>query len=185
MISIIGFFTLAQCTTYWQVFLAQGICIGIGYSLVFVPSLTILSTYFLRNRSTAIGIAVTGSGTGGLAVTAIAQQLLPKAGFATTVMVMGGVQCVGFLACIVFLKARLPPRRAGPIIEWAAFREKAYSFYLISGFFFFWGVYIGFFYVTSYARTQLGASQTTAINLLLVMNGIGGESLRHDARRSC
>lgn len=173
VISMIGIFTLSWCKTYWQVFLAQGVCMGLGFGLIFVPSITIVSTYFLKKRSAALGITVTGSATGGLVFPAIAQQMLPSAGFAWTVRTMGFVQLAILVICAIFLKPRLPPRKTGSIVEWAAFRETAYSLYLLCGFFFFWSVYIGFFYVTSFGRNVLGVSQETSLNLLLAMNGVG------------
>lgn len=173
VISMIGIFMLSLCRTYWQVFLAQGVCVGFGFGLVFVPSITIVSTYFLKKRSAALGIAVTGSATGGLVFPAIAQKMLPSHGFAWTVRTMGFVQLACLLVCAAFLKPRLPPRKTGPVVEWAAFKETAYTLYLLCGFFFFWSVYIGFFYVTTFARNSLGVSQTTSLDLLLVMNGVG------------
>lgn len=173
VISMVGIFMLSLCKTYWQVFLAQGVCVGFGFGLVFVPSITIVSTYFLKKRSAALGITVTGSATGGLVFPAIAQQMLPVQGFAWTVRVMGFVQLTCLVVCAIFLKPRLPPRKSGPVVEWAAFKETAYSLYLLCGFFFFWSVYIGFFYVTSFGRNVLGISQTTSLNLLLAMNGVG------------
>ncbi|KAK5948956.1 hypothetical protein OHC33_010042 [Knufia fluminis] len=173
VISLFGMFMLSLCKTYWQVFLAQGVCIGLGFGLVFVPSIAIVSTYFLKNRSIALGITVTGSATGGLVFPAIAREMLPTSGFGWTVRTMAFVQMACFVVCILFLKPRLPPRKAGPIVEWAAFKETAYSLYLLCGFFFFWSVYIGFFYITSFSRNVLGASQSTSISLLLAMNGVG------------
>lgn len=173
IISCIGIFMLSLCTQYWQVFLAQGVCIGIGFGLVFVPSLALVSTYFLKNRSIALGIMVTGSATGGLIYPVIAQQLFPTLGFGWGVRVMGFLMLSCFAASGVFLKPRLPPRKAGPLVEWSAFKEPAYTLYLLCGFFFFWSVYIGFFYITSFSRNVLGASQETSINLLLVLNGVG------------
>ena len=173
VVSLIGIFMLSLCKTYWQVFLAQGVCMGFGFGLVFLPAITVVSTYFLKNRSAALGITVTGSATGGLVFPAIAQQMLPTHGFAWTVRVMGFVQMACLITCAIFLKPRLPPRKTGPIIEWAAFRETAYSLYLLCGFFFFWSVYIGFFFLTSYARNVIGISQASSLNLLLVLNGVG------------
>ena len=172
-VSLFGMFMLSLCKTYWQVFLAQGVCMGIGFGLVFVPSITIVSTYFLKNRSIALGITVTGSATGGLVFPAIAKEMLPTVGFGWTVRTMGFVQMAGFLVCILFLRPRLPPRKTGPVVEWAAFKETAYSLYLLCGFFFFWSVYIGFFYLTSFSRNVLGESQSTSISLLLLLNGVG------------
>jgi hypothetical protein len=57
IIQLVGIFMTSLCITYWQVFLAQGICISLGNGLVFIPSITICSTYFLKNRALALGVA--------------------------------------------------------------------------------------------------------------------------------
>lgn len=59
------------------------------------------------------------------------------------------------------------------MVEWVALKEPAYALFLSSAYFFFWGVYIGFFYIGIFARDTLGTSQKTSINLLLVLNGTG------------
>lgn len=138
------------CTTYWQVFLAQGICVGLGNGLVFIPSITTCSTYFLKNRALALGVAASGSATGGLVYPAIAESLLPKVGFGWTVRVMGLVMGVTMVLCAVFLKPRLPPRRSGPLVEWAAFRELPYALFATGSFLMFWGLYVVFYYIGQY-----------------------------------
>lgn len=63
---VFGQMMLSLCTTYWQAFLAQAICIGIGTGLLFVPSVSILSQYFSTKISVAVGLAATGSSLGGV-----------------------------------------------------------------------------------------------------------------------
>lgn len=41
---LLGVFTTSVCTEYWQLFLAQGVCTGIGNGLLFCPTLAILPT---------------------------------------------------------------------------------------------------------------------------------------------
>jgi hypothetical protein len=53
---------------FWQTMLAQGIGIGIGTGLIFLPALSVISQYFLKRRSLALGIVTTGSSVGGEAV---------------------------------------------------------------------------------------------------------------------
>lgn len=142
VIQLVGIFMTSLCKTYWQVLLAQGVCVGIGNGLVFVPSVALASTYFLKNRSLALGVAASGSATGGLVFPAIAQQLLPKVGFPWTVRVMGFVMMVGMVTAAKFFQPRLPPRKSGPIIEWTAFAELPYLFFCMSTFFLFWGIYV-------------------------------------------
>ena len=114
---------------YWQLFLAQGICTGIGNGLLFCPTLTVLSTYFTTKRSLAIGIGASGSATGGLIFPVIVQQLLNEIGFAWTVRVVGFVMLAMQIVAVAFLKQRLPPRKSGPMVEWAAFRELPYTLF--------------------------------------------------------
>jgi hypothetical protein len=146
-VQLIGIFMTSLCTTYWQVFLAQGICVGLGNGLVFIPSITICSTYFLKNRALALGVAASGSATGGLVYPAIAESLLPRVGFGWTVRVMGLVMATTMVFCAVFMKPRLSPRRAGPLVEWAAFKELPYALFAMGSFLMFWGLYVVFYYI--------------------------------------
>jgi len=50
--------------TYWEVMLAQVICIGIGCGCLFVPSVAIVPTYFSTKTALATGIAASGSSLG-------------------------------------------------------------------------------------------------------------------------
>jgi predicted MFS family arabinose efflux permease len=172
-LQLVGVFATSFADRYWQLFLAQGVCTGIGNGLVFVPSVSLASVYFLRNRSLAIGLCASGSATGGLVFPAMAERLLPRVGFAWTVRAIGFVMLSSMVVCAVFLRPRLPPRRSGPIVEWSAFREKPYALFSLGMFFIFWGIYIGFYFVGSFGKDELGVSQSTSINLLLVMNGVG------------
>lgn len=52
------------CTEYWQVMLAQAICIGLGCGCIFVPSVAILPQYFTTKKAIATGVAASGSSLG-------------------------------------------------------------------------------------------------------------------------
>jgi MFS family permease len=56
------------CTQFWQVVLAQGIGMGIGSGIIFLPSISIISHYFMKRRALAMGICTTGSSTGGMQI---------------------------------------------------------------------------------------------------------------------
>lgn len=49
---------------YWHFMLAQGVTCGLGFGLLFLPSLSVLVQYFVKKRAFAITIAATGSGIG-------------------------------------------------------------------------------------------------------------------------
>ncbi|MCJ1362174.1 hypothetical protein MMC16_001276 [Acarospora aff. strigata] len=200
---LLGVFMTSLCTKYWQLFLAQGLCTGLGNGLLFCPTLSLMSTYFSKKRSLAIGIAASGSATGGLVFPAIVQQLLPRIGFPWTVRVLAFVMLVLQAVTLAFTRTRLPPRRSGPLVEWAAFKELPYLLFSIGMFLNFWGLYFAFYYVRlpfsprtqptnpspplpryqtnshqphqvgSFGRTIIHLTATDSITLLLIMNGVG------------
>lgn len=43
---------------------------------------------------------------------------------------------------------RLPPRASGPIIDWKAFTEPVYLFFVMGIFFTLWNAYFTFYYVS-------------------------------------
>ncbi|KAI0156316.1 riboflavin transporter MCH5 [Pestalotiopsis sp. NC0098] len=171
----LGIFTTSAATQYWQLILSQGICMGLGNGCLFCPAISVVSTYFEKKRSLAIGITASGSVTGGLVFPAMARQLLPAIGFGWTIRAIGFVQVGTLLLTNCFMKSRLPPRRTGSIVEWGAFKEAEYVFYALGMFFNFWAVYFGFYYIASFSRTAVtpALSYTDSLNLLLLMNGIG------------
>lgn len=77
---VFGIFMTSLATTYWQVLLAQGVCVGIGGGILFIPILTVVGTYFSKNKALAVGTAAAGTGVGGLVFPALVQQLTPRMG---------------------------------------------------------------------------------------------------------
>lgn len=135
MLLAVGIFSTAQCTTYTQFLLAQGVCIGIAHGCLFCPTLAVLSTYFHRNRALAVGIAACGSATGGLVFPTMVRQLLPRVGFPWTVRAIGFVQVAVIAVANVGVRTRIRPRKSGPMVEWQAFAELEYTFYAAAAFF--------------------------------------------------
>ena len=131
---IVGIFTASVATTYWQVLLAQGICMGLGNGCLFCPSISTVSTYFSKKRNLAIGMVACGSGTGGLVFPSMVRQLAPVQGFPAAMRAIGYVQVATFVVVIVFLKQRIRPRKSGPLVEWSAFTEGEYTLYAMGSF---------------------------------------------------
>ncbi|PNY30007.1 MFS monocarboxylate transporter [Tolypocladium capitatum] len=175
VLHVVGIFTVSLCTTYRQFLLAQGLCLGVAHGCLFCPMLAVLSTYFLRRRALALGIAACGSATGGLVFPSMVRQLLPSAGFMWTVRAIGFVQAAIMVVANLLARPRIKPLRKGAMVEWSAFKELEYVFYAAGAFFNFWGVYFVFFYVAAFSRDALNPSLSypDSLNLLLFLNGIG------------
>ena len=65
-LQLVGVFATSVATQYWQLFLAQGICQGLGNGLLFTPTVSLIAIYFSTRRALALGIAACGAPTGGI-----------------------------------------------------------------------------------------------------------------------
>ena len=52
--------SLTKPHEYYQTFLSQGLGIGLGMGIIFLPSLSIASHYFRARRSLAMGVVIAG-----------------------------------------------------------------------------------------------------------------------------
>lgn len=146
---VFGTFMTSLCKEYWQIFLAQGLCTGLGLGIIFMPPLSVINSYFRTKRASALAISATGTGLGSVIFPATIQYLIPRVGFSWA------VRCAGFIALFVsilallLIRPQLKPRKSGPLVEWAAFKEGPYLLYTLGAFLFFWALYFGFFYVSA------------------------------------
>lgn len=145
---VFGTLMTSLCTQYWQIFLAQGVCIGFGLGTMFMPPMSVASSYFKKKRSLALACAATGTGFGSVVFPAIIQYLIPRIGFPWAVRCSALVALVVSIVALLLMRPRLRPRKSGPLVEWDAFKELPYSFYTVGVFLFFWALYFGFFYVS-------------------------------------
>jgi peptide chain release factor 1 len=148
LLQLVGIFTTSVATTYWQLFLAQGLCQGLGCGLVFAPTIANMSTYFSKKKTLALSAAACGGGTGGVIFPLVAQQLIPRVGFGWAVRAMGLVVLVSSVIVLALVRTRLPPRKAGPLVDWASFKELTYVLFAISMFFTLWATYFAYDYVS-------------------------------------
>ncbi|KAF7585384.1 hypothetical protein BBP40_011039 [Aspergillus hancockii] len=152
-------FMTSLVTKYWQLFLAQGVGQGIRRGLMFCPNIALYPLILPKKRSIAMGIVASGSATGRLVSPAVFMRLLTQIGHIDTLLDI--------------FEAKAPPRKSGPLVERAAFMESPYALFAIGMFLEFWGIYVGFYYIGSFAHNIIRVSQSASIDVLLVMNGIG------------
>ncbi|KAI1469384.1 MFS general substrate transporter [Daldinia caldariorum] len=172
-LQLLAIFMASLATEYWQLFLAQGVCGGLGAGILYCPIIACVSTYFARKRALAISLVTSGGATGGLVFPIIAQQLPGKIGFPWTMRVMGFVVMFNASVMLIFARTRLPPRPRGPIVEWAAFKELPYSLYSAGAFCILWSVYLIYNYINHYGRTILHMEPSTSLNTLFIANAVG------------
>ncbi|KAJ5233262.1 monocarboxylate permease [Penicillium citrinum] len=173
LLQVLGLFMTSLATKYWQIFLAQAVCLGIGNGFTFCPALAVLSQYFKKKRAFTVGLAAAGAAVGGLVYPVLINWLIFKdgVGFPWALRAMGFILLGTYIPCLIWFKPRLPPRKSGPWIDTSAFSETPFIFFSLSMFLNFWGLYFAFFYLGTFARDQVDMAEP--IYLLMVLNGVG------------
>lgn len=107
----------------------------------------------------------------------IAQQLLPKIGFGWTVRVMGFVMLANMVIILALARTRIPPRKAGPILELQAFREPPYVLFICGMFCIFLALYFAFSYVSATCFTSFCPN--------LIFDGLDTNLIHHEGQPLC
>lgn len=61
ILQLLGLVMTSISTKYYQFFLSEGVCVGIGSGLLFAPGITIAASYFSTKRPLAIAVATSGA----------------------------------------------------------------------------------------------------------------------------
>lgn len=102
-----GYFLAGQAHTLWQFYLCIGVLGGLGAAAVgMVPAAALISRWFDRRLSTAIGLAYAGFGCGALLMVPLAQTLIDAHGWRDAYQRIGGA-----LLVLLPLSLALPWRR--------------------------------------------------------------------------
>lgn len=73
-----GFVAASFAFKTWHLYLTQGVMIGIGVGFLYIPSIAIVSQWFLKRRSLANGITAAGSGVGGIVFSLASASMIDK-----------------------------------------------------------------------------------------------------------
>lgn len=150
---VIGQFMTSLCSAYWQILLSQGLCMGIGFGLVFLPSTAILSQYFHKRRSFVLGIASTGSPIASAVFPILLGRLIPKIGFGWATRLLAFIMLALSIVPVTFMRMRCRPApgQVRSLIDKSAFVDTPFLLCTAGVFLSFLTIYVGFFYIQSYA----------------------------------
>ncbi|KAJ7839655.1 MFS general substrate transporter [Mycena leptocephala] len=156
----------------FQIFLAQGLGLGIGAGTVFVPSVAVVSHYFQKRRALAMTIVASGSSLGAVVHPIMLNNTINRLGFATTVRASAGfVGGLLLIACLL-MHPRLPPPTSHPPF-WKSLprfaRDPSYVFAVIGMCGYTVGFYFTLFYLQLDAFTH-GINQTLSFYSLVILN---------------
>lgn len=80
IIQTAGYLLAAECKRFWQLFLCQGFMVGLSFALIVIPGTLVIPTWFDKHLATAMGIAVSGAGLGGLVFSFVINLIIEATG---------------------------------------------------------------------------------------------------------
>lgn len=102
LIAGIGLAASSQVRSQWQLYVTFGIVTAAGVAMIqSVPNAVVVSNWFIRNRGTAIGITLAGSGLGQLLLTPATQWLILHAGWSAAYLSLAPL--VSILPAVIIL----------------------------------------------------------------------------------
>ena len=166
----LSFILASFSTRYWQIVVTQGFLAGAGISFSYFPALSILSQWFDKRKGLATGIAVSGSGIGGMIISPVTEMMIKNLGRQNALLITG---LVGGFAIIIaslqfkprYIVAAKPKPDYLSVLKNSRF-QLLYLVIFIGSF----GYFIPFFYLSSYA-VQYGITVANGAVLIGILNG--------------
>ncbi|VDC07087.1 unnamed protein product [Peniophora sp. CBMAI 1063] len=164
--------SIAHPNKYYQLFLSQGVGMGLGAGLIYVPAVAVQAHHFRVYRPVAVGVVNTGSSIGGIIFPIMLNRLINgRLGFAW------GVRATAFVTLGVLIAANLlmsshpavTSRERPPKNVRALFTDKTYMLLILGGLFMLWGLFYPYFYLQLFAIKH-GVEPTVAFYSLAILN---------------
>ncbi|KAF5006895.1 hypothetical protein FDECE_6754 [Fusarium decemcellulare] len=173
IVTVLGVMMLSLAHHYHQVLLAQGVCIGIGSAILYVPSISLVASRFQRRRALAVFFATSGTAVGGIIYPIIFTNLQPKIGFSWTTRVLGFVtlaELVGALAIMLPAARCKASHKVRSLLDPTAFRDSAFTVFCLALFLMWVAYWVPFFLLPLYAQFKTGASSELSFYVLVICN---------------
>ncbi|KAF2427857.1 MFS general substrate transporter [Tothia fuscella] len=168
---VFGIFMLSLAKNYWQVFLAQGVCMGLGAGLLYVPSLALIGLSFSTRRSLAQGIVTSGIAVGGVAYIIAFDRITTSSGFPWAVRVMGfislGIAIMAIPTLLYGTSSLAKARSARKLWDMTAFKDANFLIFTACSSSTFFGYIVPYFYIASFGQDALNLSRNQALYILI------------------
>lgn len=172
-----GFIAASFAKEIWQLYLSQGVLIGLGIGSLFIPAVAVLPQWFLKRRSLAQGLSSCGSGFGGLAFSLGTNAMIQNISLAWSLRITGIIALFGNGLSTILMRDRnhivKPPQ-----LGFATHLLRRYDCFMLLSWAFInlLGYMTVLYSLSNYAVQVAGLSQAQAGILTAVLNlgtGIG------------
>ncbi|PIL26828.1 MFS general substrate transporter [Ganoderma sinense ZZ0214-1] len=130
---VLCMFLTAECTEYWQFLLCQGVGMGLATGVVFDMGNMVLAHWFKKRLGFALACILGGASIGGCIFPVTVKALLQRTSFPWTMRILGFITFGLLVVTNLTIARRLPGTKdLGPLVNVAAFKNPACSFYVAS-----------------------------------------------------
>jgi len=165
-----GFVAASFATKVWHLYLSQGVLVGVGVGLIYIPATAVIPQWFSTKRSLANGICAAGSGIGGLVMSFATEGMLKHLGLAWALRITAIIVFVINALATVLIRSRNHEVRPS---------QRMFDFRLLASYhvklLLLWSFTIMFGYITlmfslpDYALT-IGRSSTDSATVAAILN---------------
>lgn len=170
ILSVLGMMMTSICKQYWQVMLAQAVCVGVGNGCMFVPCVAITTTYFSKKRALTIGIGASGSSLGAVIYSIVFHRLVGRIGFGNTTRVIGYMMLGMLSITTAVMRTRVTPTHKRAFFAFSAFKEPPFAFFSLAVFLGFMGLYVPIYYISTYAIGKIGMDENLGFYMVPILN---------------
>ncbi|KAJ2776478.1 hypothetical protein H4R18_005647 [Coemansia javaensis] len=156
--------------TPWKLIVTQGIVFGLGAALVFIPSVSIPSQWFNKHRPLAVGVAVSGSGIGGLWLTPATRAMIDNLGPGWALRITGIMLFAANTAVAPLMRNRIKVQSRTKVLDLSILREARFIFISVGSFCALAAYFTPLFSLPSFAVQVAGKSSSFGTNLLTIFN---------------
>lgn len=154
------------CKSLTALILTQGVLTGVGIGILNIPGTTAMIPWFPNHKSFALGIASSGAGLGGIFWSFVTRALISKLSYQWALWVMASISAALHVIAIILIKD--PPilnlqenwraERRSYRDELGIFKDPKFVTLYIANVLSLFGYLVPFFYIPTFAQTQLGSS---------------------------
>ena len=173
----LGLLATTQVQSLWLGYLTYGLGVGIGVACGYIPMVAAVGQWFEHRRTTALGVAVAGIGTGTLVIAPLAEWSIERHGWRTTnvAFAVGAAVTLG-LAC---LGAKQPPsgtaaRSAPATSVTSLFRHHVYRRLYLSMLLTCLALFLPFVFMADYTSSRDASGSPALIVGLIGASSVAG-----------
>ncbi len=182
---VIGLLLTARVGSIWLGYLTYGLGVGVGVACAYVPMVATVGGWFETQRTTALGVAVSGIGVGTLTVTPLNEWLVGEYGWRRTyeILAIGAAVLLGIAA----IGARRPPAAVqGESASLGEVLRGSLAFWILyaSSFFVALALFVPFVFLADYVEERgIDGSPGLLVGLIGISSVLGRLSLGRLASR--